>query len=702
MFTLASCLDFEDRVRELCRTGALDCASSAADGGGASGDDSGAGFDGGAGGDGGTDAGDSNVDGGTSAGDGGSASDGGGMSDAGFSGDRGGAIDGGLLACSGSDGWCWENPSALPAVNLHAVWGTSDTDVWVAGAGRMLSHWDGARWTDERSRIPLYADDGLLAEEPAVLGQMRGSDGRLWFAARPSALVQASDGGLVRLQPPYVSGQAIDAPIAVAARGADVWLLTGSGRVHRPSAASVDVNLAPILGSFGATAFLPTDDGCFLIAISRYNLGVHAVARCDGGVSNLTYDGGEAYPHAIDAFALGPDGGYLAGGGLSDILESNDGVTWTPRAAGQSVTPFHSTNHILSFPDGGRWFLGQEGQIFDLGGVLVRPPTGLDLHAAWLSPEGTVWAVGEAGTVVRRFAASEGWDDLGPKPMARIMALSVGEAHQVAAGREGLVLTRGWSGRWDKMAPSGMTTSDTVVSAWVAASGRIALGTSSGKFWLDAAVGTAASFPEGGANVYVGAASEREFFLGGGRTIMRFRDGGILDPISAGSSGAITGLSARSGDEVFVSIDLDVAESVAVRGQLAKLQCNSETSPCMLFSTNLPQPPNDVSVTPHSAWVAGPHSMIGFLDGGVFQSEWPEEGQPQNLDFTSTWASEDGGVWIVTDFGAVLRRTGPKTWVRERPGFGTTRGAPGLVRIRGNSTDLYLVGHRGAVLRRSR
>jgi hypothetical protein len=588
-------------------------------------------------------------------------------------------------------------------VNLHAVWGTADDDVWVAGAGRTLAHWNGERWIDERSRLPLASNAPLLAEESVVLGQARTLDGGLWFAAQPQPLQAASDGSLILVTPPRPGGTNVDLPVAVAARGQSAWILTGKGEVYRPGQSGVEMQLSTIAGTYAATAFLPTTDGCFLLAVSRYSPTSEVViARCDGGVTPVAYEDGGAYPQPIRAMATA-EGGYVAGGGMSDIFASTDGVVWTRRSAASEVTPDHSTNHILSFSDGGRWFLGQEGQIFDLDGALVRAPSGRDLLAAWISPQGTVWAVGEAGTVIFKEAGASDWTSVGLGEVGLLGSLFVDESHQVAAGRGGVVLKRNASGGWESIVPNGMVTEDVMVSAWASPSGRVALGAASGRFWYDARGGVRNS-PAFSADVYVWGADEGAIFLGNGMKIWTSDSAGATIPLLDLISGTITGIHGRSRDQIFTAHDLGVSESALVRGRISDLTLGGDSGVWNSTLVDLPQPPTDVSVTSHSVWVSGRRSMIGFvdgsLDGGAFQSEW--SGQPDNLVFTSVWASEDGGVWVLTDHGAVLRRTGPKTWVRERPGYGVTRGAEGLLRIRGNSTDLYLVGAGGAVLRRSR
>jgi hypothetical protein len=46
---------------------------------------------------------------------------------------------------SGGGGWSFCQRS--PGVNLRAIWGATDTDIWAVGDGGTVLHWEGQRWT---------------------------------------------------------------------------------------------------------------------------------------------------------------------------------------------------------------------------------------------------------------------------------------------------------------------------------------------------------------------------------------------------------------------------------------------------------------------------------------------------------------------------------------------------------------------------
>jgi hypothetical protein len=62
-----------------------------------------------------------------------------------------------------ASGFCWFDP--VPTADLHAVRGTSATDVWAVGASGAIVHFDGTEWTVS----PSCVDDDLFAVDPRSL-----------------------------------------------------------------------------------------------------------------------------------------------------------------------------------------------------------------------------------------------------------------------------------------------------------------------------------------------------------------------------------------------------------------------------------------------------------------------------------------------------------------------------------------------------
>ena len=107
-----------------------------------------------------------------------------------------GAVTAGIAArvCS-SGNWCWYNP--LPQGNtLRSVWGVASNDVWAAGDGGTLLHFDGANWSaptplGAATTQDLYAIHGTSATDAWAVG-LGGAlvhwDGSAWTASQQSGV----------------------------------------------------------------------------------------------------------------------------------------------------------------------------------------------------------------------------------------------------------------------------------------------------------------------------------------------------------------------------------------------------------------------------------------------------------------------------------------------------------------------------------
>jgi len=80
-------------------------------------------------------------------------------------------------------GWCLEN--AKPAsVLLNSAWGTSSSDIWVAGEKEVIAHWDGSDWTavafDEGWIHSLHGSSSSDVWTIGSVGYTRHFDGASW------------------------------------------------------------------------------------------------------------------------------------------------------------------------------------------------------------------------------------------------------------------------------------------------------------------------------------------------------------------------------------------------------------------------------------------------------------------------------------------------------------------------------------------
>lgn len=454
---LSACFPFDQRVDELCDAGFL-TGCPTGDDAGADGGDLDAGNDAGTF-DAGDDAGiaDAGDDAGiTDAGDDAGVADAG-MNDAGST-DAGVpdagppfTFDGGAY-CKGV--WCWENPSAVPGVNLDAIWGTSSTDVWVAGGSGVVAHFDGTGWS------------------PAPFFQQLGGDTELWTAATDSQ-------GRV-----YFCGNGM----AAIGFGSDGTVIT-PGFSNQTACSGVDWwNQSTLFVSYGAsqTSYLLPDEGAPMsvtLPSDITDIYTHVRARLDddGTVAVIEY-GANGYSIARDdlrTFMRRDDGGVVpyitslrrdprgtlralafdsdsnsAMGAWDDANQRWAAIDRTDGGRLWDMAPEAlSDGGTLWFYVGANGYLGfssENGRTQQLSGIDYQYG---DLYGAWRAPgDGAFWAVGEGGQVFRTSRLPDG--GFGPRTVMTqqmqqtIQDLWVAGPTKYAAGDNGTVWTKGVDGGW--------------------------------------------------------------------------------------------------------------------------------------------------------------------------------------------------------------------------------------------------------------
>jgi hypothetical protein len=272
--------------------------------------------------------------------------------------------------------------SAEPAA-LLSVWGTSASDVWVAGGrgelagGPAILHLDGQAW----SRI----DSGQLGVD---LWWVFGFDGGDVFFTGSGGTILRDHGGVFEKMTTPRSG------IIFGLWGAspdDLWAVgsgdDGHGIVWRyDGSAWRDAEVAP--------SELPA-----LILKVHGQRADDVWISCAGGAA-LHWDGTAltrmptGTTSSLFSIVTTPDVVVAVGGytGLGEILEYN-GTGWTKLPS--------------LIPVAWRGVAAGAGQVYAVGtagatarrtaagwSLLARPPTQLDFHAAWVDPDGGLWGVG--------------------------------------------------------------------------------------------------------------------------------------------------------------------------------------------------------------------------------------------------------------------------------------------------------------------
>ena len=300
----------------------------------------------------------------------------------------------------------WTLQINLTSADLYGIWGTSSSNVLVVGGyppggdsppGVRLT-WDGAQWSTDTSFIQYKAVTGSGPNAIAVGayggdaagcsmtvdgshwsndidtifgGTLRG----VWSPAGSTAVFAVGENGLLRYSSSY--GMA--------------------GTWKNDVASPTTSNLYAVWGSS------PSD----IYAVGGYGTIVHTTSGTLGG--NATWSAGEASVadlHAI--WGTSANDIYVVGGDptetLGTILHSTDGgASWPPMIQPALDHPMYAIGGTSST---NLYAVGKGGAIYHSTGddhwSAEPSPTTQDLLGIWAAPSGELYAVGRAGTILKK------------------------------------------------------------------------------------------------------------------------------------------------------------------------------------------------------------------------------------------------------------------------------------------------------------
>jgi hypothetical protein len=173
---------------------------------------------------------------------------------------RRGGPKGLVLRSSGDGHWRRVRDAALPELNLYKVWGAAADDLWIVGEGRVVLHFDGARFTrhDVGERDLLFTVHGAMpstSDDAAPVAVGTGSEGGLLFRYDPAAARwrDVAPAGTPNLNGVFVRPDGL--VTVVGERGA-VLLGDRAGRWHR-----LDLIAADAIGARTLHAVYQSPDG---------------------------------------------------------------------------------------------------------------------------------------------------------------------------------------------------------------------------------------------------------------------------------------------------------------------------------------------------------------------------------------------------------------------------------------------------------
>ncbi|MBL8954275.1 MAG: hypothetical protein JNK82_26085 [Myxococcaceae bacterium] len=340
--------------------------------------------------------------------------------------------------CNGQ--WCWEHPQPLGRIGLRSVLALARDDVWAAGGGGNIIHWDGQRW----QQVPT-GTSGVVQRIWA------GNRRTVWFVGQNGAVFEWSNQRLMR----HDAGTPANL-LGISGFGPrDIVVVGSNNTVLRHDD---DLWSRPIVpGASGALITVQAWPDGGVLALGDFGLQLQ-----DGTWANVPrpLDAGQiAYtfaPSRDDVWAVG------AGGGLYRNL-SND---FTSASRWQAIDSL--TNRTLSavFRLGNHTYWGSaQGGLWESTNLQqVSNRAILAIHGR---SESDVWAVG-INTILHRRVAGAFFEDLTPaeltnEPLTAVVAVPGGGAW--ATGRNHVMMTRD-GGTWNRVRTAGNVTGGWYDDVW--------------------------------------------------------------------------------------------------------------------------------------------------------------------------------------------------------------------------------------------
>ncbi len=316
----------------------------------------------------------------------------------------GGSATGGIGTTS-SGGWTTVKTGTINGTlnNLFAVGGTGPTDVWAAGDGQAIEHWDGSSWTS------LIID-----------WRIRGSDGpfrSLWGSGREDVWAVGS-GMVLHWNGSAWSNASSSTPqfpqIAIdhvwGSGPNDVWFVGQGGAVHWNGSAWSTLSIEPPAGlAYAGLTYVWGSGSSDVWALGRDLVGPIVYHWNGTKWSNQPLVPSVLPPAATGTYGAdlvaiwgtGPNDvwavGSQSGGGYqvdpTGVIVHWNGTTWSNVAIGTTS----ALSGIWGSGSNDVWAVGQKGTILHWNGSswtvsasgVTRP-----LDAVWGSGPGDVWVVG--------------------------------------------------------------------------------------------------------------------------------------------------------------------------------------------------------------------------------------------------------------------------------------------------------------------
>jgi len=351
--------------------------------------------------------------------------------------------DGGLAAVRHPEDAHWALQATGVTVALRGVYGRAADDVWAVGDDATIVHWDGAAWT------PAFTVAGITLRSAWIAPETTGADG-VYAVGTGGQLAEYREGAWRLTQIAKADAElrdifGVDGALFAVGTEATITVkkVTAPNWQGQTSNDPRDSDLFAIVGRAADDVVAFGADG----TVIRYNGQKWTVEAATGPryaaadlVSATWVDdaGSDRY------LVVGADGGGLA---LS-------GTSWVD----MPTRPARGVRDFAGAPEAHVCAVGSGGLMMtwgDQGWTAVPLATTADLNGVAVAEDGTSWAVGSAGTIVR--TAPDGTVTFPESGVPLdLFGVAVASDRVWMCGKGGTLLSASLDGETVTLAPSGV------------------------------------------------------------------------------------------------------------------------------------------------------------------------------------------------------------------------------------------------------
>jgi len=297
----------------------------------------------------------------------------------------------GTIARRGVEELSWSLDTVPTDADLHAVYGRAADDIWAVGDRTTILHYDGTEWTE------VHSGEGLTLHAVWAPEGTTGPDDVL-AAGTKGRIMRYKDGGFQ--------------PQQIAAGSVTLYGVTGAGEARFAVGTEATITMrANANANWQGQASNDTQDRDLFGIVAASDDNVVAVGAA-GAIIRFDGDKWNVEPSQSPTFGTADYRSITyAGAGQSAwlvVAATGGGVSYDSQEEAwvdMATRPESELRHIAGSDQ--LWAAGRTGLLMTetaSGWTAVKSGLELDLNDIEVATDGTVWAVGDSGTVLRRLS----------------------------------------------------------------------------------------------------------------------------------------------------------------------------------------------------------------------------------------------------------------------------------------------------------